>query len=304
MLGNRKDEHMRWVRKLFEGSNKPLEGSMREAKTMQEFLHTIVDSPACVLVAIPDLPHCLDALLAGLKSRFPNTNEVTNAFFNNVRAVCPKCCVWIPPQTLSGVHTTTSIGRDKVTFTNYGPQAHLLDGHCVLDSCQCEDLVLIWKGPQPFRAQVTMHISRIRHDAQQKSEQAKLACLDQLEDKTVLDFTTDTIWALWKNAVDRHLYLRREFPCFSESPNLILWVSVIPYPKETAGAVFSGGYPTFLSQILNESEHDTGKVSVAHWISMGPTSETSYVNLALASKLELPKTERFLVMPDELVRRS
>lgn len=67
--------------------------------------------------------------------------------------------------------------------------------------------------------------------------------------------------------------------------------------------MFPEGYPTFFSQILDESEHETGKVSVAHWISMGLTSESSYLNLALASKLDLPETERFLIMPNELVKR-
>lgn len=273
-----------------------------EAKTISEFLHTLKYRATCIRIRARDITQCVEAINTALKNITNSTNEVTNLFFKNLRALCPKCCVWIPPETLSGVYTTSRFGRDRVTYTNYGPQAHLLNGHCVIDSCDCEDLMLLWGGPQTLRSQVTTHIDRIRQDANSKAERAKLALLDRLADKIVLDFTSDTLWAFWENAIDHHLYLRRNFPCFSEAPDLILWVSVIPYPKDIARHVFSDSYPTFFNQILNESGHEKGKVTVAHWISMGSTPENSHLNLAVASKLELPETERFLLIPHELAQ--
>jgi len=273
---------------------------MIEAETMSEFLTAIQDTSACVRINIHDIPQSVEGINNTLITQGHNPNRVTSLFFENLRALCPDCCVWIPPETLSGVHITNNLGRQNVTFTNYGPQAHLLNGRCVLDRCSCQEVVLVWRGPEPLRSQVMTHINRIRQDAQDREEIAKIECLNNLSARTVVDFTIDTIWALRKNATDRHVYLGRGFPCFSESPNLFVWVSVIPYSKEVARAVFPGGYAAFLGQILDESGLQAGGVSVAHWISMGDTSTTSLLNLALASRLDLPKDEKFLILPSEV----
>lgn len=274
---------------------------MQKVETVSEFLHAIADSAACVRIKIVDLPQCLEGVFVTLQALLGGANEVTNAFFANCRALCPRCSIWIPPNTLSGVHTTSRWGRDQVVFTNYGPQSHLLDGRCVLDSCESDEIILVWRGAESTRSQAATHLARVRQDAETNGEQPKLACLDLLNDKTVLDFTADTLWALWNHAQDCHLYLRADFPCFSESPNLILWISVVPFARNIAKCVFPRGYAAFFAELMQESGIEAGTVSVAHWIGMGATRDASYLNLALASRLDLPERQRFLIMPKELV---
>ena len=267
---------------------------------MSEFLHAIQDTSACIRINIRDIPQSVKGINSTLTSQGGNPNQVTQLFFENLRALCPDCCSWIPPETLSGVSLTTNFGRENVHFTNYGPQAHLLDGRCVLDRCSSQEVVLVWRGSDSLRSQVMTHINRIRQDAQTRSEATKVVFLDALSERTVVNFTIDTLWALWKNATDRHVYLGHAFPCFTDSPNLVVWISVIPYPKEIAFAVFPGGYATFLEQILGESHHQTGKVTVANWISLGGDSRTSFLNLTMASRMDIPQDEKFLILPSEL----
>ena len=252
---------------------------MHETETISEFLHAIADSPACVRIKTRELPQCLEGVLLTLKSVYPEVNEVTDAFFANMRAVCPRCSIWIPPNTLSGVHTTSQWPKSQVVFTNYGPKSHLLDGRCVLDSCESDEIILVWRGAEAIRSQATTHLARMQQDADSNGEKAKLACVDLLRDKTVLDFTADTLWALWNHAHDSHLYLRRDFPCFSQSPNLVLWVSVVPFPPHMAKYVFPRGYRNFFAEIMQESDIQGGQVSVAHWIAMGGTRDSSHLNL-------------------------
>lgn len=273
---------------------------MLEARTMSEFLHSIPDSPACVRVNIADLPQCVDGVITTLRSKNRDTNQIMKSLSENVRAVCPTCCVWIPPETILGVHLCHTWGKGNVTLTRYGPKAHLLDGRCILDSCASKEIVLIWAGSPVIQSQVANHINRLKAAAEQENARARLACLEQLSEPSVAHFTEDTLWAMWKNADTFHAYLKQTFPCFSTSPDLMLWISVIPYPKETARLVFPEGYDAFLKQILDESKHDTGTISVAHWISMGTTYATSWLNLTLASRLDLPEEERFLIVPNEL----
>jgi len=309
---------MKWLKKLRgdKETNNAKEGckqngapNMILADSVSAFLHNIPAAPACVRIPIVEIPECVEAVIATLKSAGVPVNQITTEWFTHLRAICPACCIWIPPETLSGVHMTHTMGRDNVTLSNYGPKAHLLDGRCVLDRCGSRELFLIWKGSPVLQSQMTTHIHRIRSDAKAKNESAKLALLDELNQAKHLAFAMDSMWVLHRNATDQHLFLRGGFPFFTPNPTLVIWVSVIPYPKEMARIVFPGGYTTFLNQILTESEHQRGDVSVAHWITMAkpdqrvstPESRGDWVlNLTLTSKLNLSEQEKFIVLPYEL----
>lgn len=284
--------------------------NMIESEDMVSFLDHVPKEAAYVKIKTSELRESLDAIACTLmKKEEREPNEVTGLFFKNLHAVCPTCCVWIPPKTISGVRMVSKFGPQNVMFTNYGAKCHLLDGRCVLDECTSRHLFLIWRGSESIRSQVIRHIDRIKEYAEREKEKTMITLLDELAQDTLLAFTTDTLWALQKNVCDTHVYLKRSFPIFTEPVSLVVWVSVIPYQREVARSVFPQGYETFLCQILAESGHARGDVSVAHWIRMGNSffagqhSESKiewWLNLGLASKMSLPEHDKFRLLPNDL----
>jgi len=313
---------MKWLRRLLgdnEANSAKENVKQNGARTMNledslsAFLHKVPATPTCVRIPIVQLPESVEAVIVALKSAGVAVNQITTELFTHLRAICPACCIWIPPETLSGVHMhkkmAQTMGGDNVTLSQHGPMSHLLDGRCVLDRCGSREVFLIWKGSPVLQSQMTAHLHRIHNDAEAKKENAKLALLDELNQAKPLAFAMDSMWVLQRNASVQHLFLSGGFPFFTPNPTLVIWVSVIPYPKEMVRLVFPGGYQTFVNQILGESEHNRGDVSVAHWITMAkvdlsvpaPESRGDWVlNLTLASKLNLSEQEKFIVLPYEL----
>jgi hypothetical protein len=271
------------------------------------FVQGLNQGSVSLQLPILSIAKCLDSIDEMLKARQHVPDEIVKMVWENLRGVCPTCCVWTNGQTLSAVKMISHFDRSNVTLTGYGDKSHLLDGRCINDACSSRDIVLIWQGSEPILQQLVRHLQRTKRSAEEEASSTKLRCLEMLSQSEIISFTIDTIFALQRNASHRHIYLKRTFP------NLVLWVSVIPYPPELAREVFPRGYPAFLEEILMESGYDEGNVVVGHWICIGdafslingwnqPDPNEWLLNLALVSEKSLPEQDKFLIVPSELCK--
>ena len=267
---------------------------MKTCKEFAEFRETIKMEPACLEVSISHIPACLDALTTQFRTQGYSADELTRAMTNDIRAICPKCSIWTPGITLGMVGMFKRFGG-KLTLYGYGDKSRLLEGLCVNHQCESRQIVLIWKGSDDVEQQVIRHLDRIKTDAESKKDREASHAAAMLGSPEILAFTKDVIFMLCKNCTTTHGYLRRTFP------ELVVWVSVLPFPASMARHLFPGGYGGFLQQLMDESEYGKGNTAMAHWIYFLEEDSRWFLNLTYVSALKVSQDKRICMLPFELL---
>jgi len=244
----------------------------------------------------------VNALSEDMKSRGLDRNQISNVLEQNLRAICTVCCCRIPYSVIGDVWMTSTFGRERTTFTNYGPVSRMLDGLCPNQQCKSRELRLVWKEAEYFLELLQDHSERIRTDAQHSRDTSRLACLASLSQPSVVAFATDSLWALTLASVEQHYSTLDTWHSF---PDLCVWVTTIDSSTQQAKGAFPSGYLRTFESHLRDVGYKQGEFAFAHWIytfQMSREGVSGAIHLALVPKHSLLTTDkRFLICPTDLL---
>jgi len=276
---------------------------MKASHSIEQFVEDMERGPAYVHIPIKELPGAHDLLSKTLISKVGNdrVRETICEMSEHLRAICPRCCSWSPGDNLGMVALIRTLNPASVTMSRNGDISHLLDGCCINSQCDCKEILLIWKGWNLLEEMAREHLGRVRADAERMRDPAKLRCVDALASPEVLSFTKDVCFVLHRNCSTDpsavHTYVAK---AFASVPNFYVWISHVGGGVDGLRRAFPQGYTGFLQTILDRTEYSRGDRSIAHWI-RHQIDGRWMVSLALLPEGNLPKEERFLVLPQDLL---
>jgi hypothetical protein len=267
---------------------------MKETTDYSGLVEAIERGEACFLrLRIQDLPKTIDAL-AGLGLH----KIAQHDYWEGFSGLCPQCTAWVGAETLGNIFMVNQMGREYFTTNQYGEMSHLLDLHCINSSCSSSEILLLYRGDEGIRKQLTRHLQRIKEHLTNSGDNQYLDFLDKLEDEQAISFAQDAIFGLERRCTNTHLIVGRRFS------NIVIWVSFLPPVPGAIMQAFPKGYKSYLSLLLGNSGFDHGDIGVAHWISFSKQGQ-SLLNLAAVSdKNSIGTPKEFSFLPAEILQES
>lgn len=263
---------------------------MEDYRDLPAFLEAVSCGPACLTVKISQLDKCLDALVSNFRRQVIGPAQIQENLNRDLRGICPRCAIWCKGSTLASMLSLQAF--DHVHFTEKGDRFRLNHGNCINPDCDSREITLIWQGDEQIKRQINAHLGRIKKDIRAAGKPADF--LDQLAGQEIMAFTQDTLFRFKQESGKPYVYIKR---CL---PNLAIWIAFFPCPYPEVSNRLPGGYSTFLGKMLEESNYYDGQIAFANWI-LARQGDGDWLNLAYLSPGDLPKPDRQLILPEELL---
>jgi hypothetical protein len=259
-----------------------------------KFQEALTSAQAVYNLKTPHLLRCLRTITRNYKKQEFTSEQISQIFIDNLRAICPVCCTWTGGAALVNLMVYADLNHGKEPIAGFNQVRRLYYGFCANAQCESKESFLIWKGCPETEEKIREHLKALRSSKENTRQLGGTRADGLLTTGDVMAFTKDVLYTLRQIETDRPLWVQGRFH------DVIVCVSAIKYPISFARNTFSGGYPAFLKQILTESRKTRKDISVAHWIS---TQEEKgwKLNLAFSPPETLPRDEQYLILPPELL---